>query len=318
MKSINLKGIAIMSMTRFRVMPLVLAAAVLWLAWNDECSPQQPKGGKKTPDPLEAQKKLAAELLKRQEIQALKSAYVLLATANTNYAGHKGKAMGEVEAALNILDANSVKQTKQQIKAIQDVNKLVSTQLLGATQAANADVLQAISDAQVANAGRLLNQLANVMAANNQPKLLKHVQKAVEEINASPKRDPLKNHEVAVLTSAFILLATANHDYDGHRVKAMRKVDAALESLAPNALKNESVRQNIKLLKEANAKRIAQITNMEDPIITEPQSISDAQLLIASAMIQQATLYMNNPKQRKVLNELRDACKEISNALTVR
>jgi hypothetical protein len=271
----------------------------------------------------QAEKKIAMDILKRQEAEGLKVVYMLLASANDNYAGHKAKAMHEVEAALTLLDKNAKKPLQQRVQALQNLNKLVAAKLYAAALAADAVEMQALSDAQVANAGGMLLYFSTFMAQNNQKNILAHVQKAIKEIDAAPKHDvadaTMRGREANVLTSAYILLASANHDYDGHRVKAMKKIEQASNHLEMDILKKDAVQQKIKALQDANAEAVAKIKNNQNPTISEPQVISDAQLLLADAVIQRVAFYLSDGKQHKtVLNHIRDADAEIGIALSIR
>jgi len=271
---------------------------------------EQPKNPPSPPDKV--------ALLRQQEAAVLRSAYMLLASANNKYDGHKGKAMGSVQAALKLLDPNSLMPLQTYAKATQEQNTRIAAKVFAGVQG-SADVMQAISDAQVANAGVILTNLATVMAANKQQNPLVHVQNAVKEINAAPKHDTaaaaIKGNEADVLTSAYILLASANHDYDGHRVKAMKKIEDAVNILDANLLKNGTVAQKTKAIQDANAISQAKST---DGDTNELQAISDHQLLMASTMVQRVGSNLNPSTQKSVLNLLQNANNEIGIALKIR
>jgi hypothetical protein len=312
-------------MPRFSLtwLPLVFAVLVLFPSSVSAYAPPPPP--KPTPAETDAQKKAqeeqkkqAQEALKAQEIYALKSAYILLAGANNNYAGHKGPAMREVRAALILLDGDGMKQIQPQLKTIQNLNKDAGAKLL-LKQSDAADVMQALSDAQVDNAAGMLNQLAVVLTANKRPKVLEHVQNALNELNAAPKHPVvLKGKEADVLTSAYILLASANHDYDGHRAKAMKAIEAASNIVEADLLKKAPVADKIKALTDANAEALEKSKAKEDPTLHESQAASDAQMLMADALLQQLAVSLNATKQQRVLNHVGTAHKEIGAALTVR
>jgi hypothetical protein len=83
-------------------------------------------------------------------------------------------------------------------------------------------------------------------------------------------------------------------------------------------LKNDSVQQKIKALQDANLEAVAKIKNNLDPTISEPQVLSDAQLMLADAMIQRAAFYLDDGKHKTVVNHIRDADVEIGIALSIR
>jgi len=307
----------------FGTMLLCSVTFLLLSAMGDAQAPKAP------PAPTDAQKKAAAQAqkaamdaLRQQETEGLKTAYILLALANNNYGPHKGNAMREVETALKLLDGNAMKPLHERIRAMQRVNGLVAGKLYAVGLAPDANELQAISDSQVGNAGGMLSYLANVMAVNKQGKLQEHVQNAVKAIQAAPKHEgagmKTKGREAHILTSAYILLASANHDYDGYRAKAMNRIVRATNQLDAEVLKHGSVQQRIKALQDGNAELVARINANQEPTISEPQVMSDAQLMLADALIQRVAPYVQSPQQKSVLTLLRDAHTEIGIALSRR
>jgi hypothetical protein len=143
------------------------------------------RADKKSPakEVAEQEKKLAKEEFKGREGEVLKMAYILLSAANRDYDGHRGKAMHAVQEATKILDENILKHgsVAQTIKAIQEdqvAARAKALDHLGVTVKEN----QALSDALVLRAGVLLKELAPVLATNKQKATLKHVERALEEI----------------------------------------------------------------------------------------------------------------------------------------
>ena len=55
---------------------------------------------------------------------------------------------------------------------------------------------------------------------------------------SQPKTAGAKIEEAAVLKNAYILMAMGDHDYDGHRVKAMHHVHEAIKFLDHTIMKN--------------------------------------------------------------------------------
>ncbi len=135
---------------------------------------------------LEAQKKQVQAALTAKEVAALKWSYIVLDGANNNYAGHKGNAMHEIEVTLNLLDGNALKQAQAVGQVSQRLNASLRANLLS-SQAATPDLVQALSDAQVANANVILNQVAGLLAANKKPNPLEHVKNAITQLNTAPK-----------------------------------------------------------------------------------------------------------------------------------
>src|SRR6516162_6476801 len=73
--------------------------------------------------------------------------------------------------------------------------------------------------------------ITNASAADKQKPMPKSkpVQKAAKP--AARLTEQVKLEEAEVLGKAYVLLASGNHDYDGHRVKAMGHVKAAFTAL---------------------------------------------------------------------------------------
>jgi hypothetical protein len=91
-----------------------------------------------------------------------------------------------------------------------------------------------------------------------------------------------------LLDDAYATLAQAKHDYKGHRVKAMKQIDAALGVLG---VKVSSKGKN-----------------------HEPQGTSDAQLRAAQGLLQQASAGLSG----KALKHVNKAIDEISDALAIK
>ena len=97
--------------------------------------------------------------------------------------------------------------------------------------------------------------------------------------------------EVGYLQQVYATLATADHDYKGHRVKAMKAIEAACKLLGSGIGGDGKGR--------------------------EKQALSDAQLREAIAMLQNARGIVAARGQKKVLTHIDTAIKELSIALTI-
>jgi hypothetical protein len=131
----------------------------------------------------EAARRLVREEFKGNEAEALKEAYILLAAANHDYDGHRGRAMHEVEEACNILDVNLLKHgsVAQKIKALQDDQAAAAAKTVS-KGTATAHEVQAVSDAQLLNAGAIIKEVAAALDANKQPRVLEHAEAALKEL----------------------------------------------------------------------------------------------------------------------------------------
>jgi hypothetical protein len=92
----------------------------------------------------------------------------------------------------------------------------------------------------------------------------------------------------ALLNDAYATLAQAKHDYKGHRVRAMKQIEAALGELGG---KISSTGKN-----------------------HEPQGTSDAQLRAAQGLLEQASAGLSG----KALKHVQAAISQISIALSIR
>jgi hypothetical protein len=93
---------------------------------------------------------------------------------------------------------------------------------------------------------------------------------------------------INLLNDAYATLVQANHDYKGHRVRAMKQIEAALNVLGE------------KISGQGRGH--------------EPQSTSDAQLRAAQALLQQAGAGLTG----KALKHVNEAASQISTALSIR
>jgi hypothetical protein len=98
--------------------------------------------------------------------------------------------------------------------------------------------------------------------------------------------------EADLLRQAYGILASGDHDYKGHRVKAMKATEAAAKKLGVNL--------------------------HGDGKGHEPQALSDAQLRNAQSLLQQLRSSVSGRGQKKVVKHVDHAIKEISIALSIR
>lgn len=97
-----------------------------------------------------------------------------------------------------------------------------------------------------------------------------------------------QNSAVALLQQAYSNLAQADHDYKGHRVKAMKHIEKAAAELG------------------------GKISG--DGKGHEPQGTSDAQLRTAKSLLEKAVPNLSG----KALRQVNEAIKEIDEALAVK
>jgi hypothetical protein len=98
--------------------------------------------------------------------------------------------------------------------------------------------------------------------------------------------------EAGMLRRAYHILATGDHDYKGHRAKAMRAVEAAAKLLGTNIRGDDKDR--------------------------EPQPLSDAQLRSAQGLLQNVLGAAEVKNQKRVTKHLNEAINQINIALSIR
>jgi len=98
--------------------------------------------------------------------------------------------------------------------------------------------------------------------------------------------------EAGMLRRAYIILATGDHDYKGHRVRAMRQIEAAADLLGMNVKGDLKDRQ--------------------------PQSLSDAKLREARNLLQNVLGSSEVKDQKRVTKHISAAVSQIDVALSVR
>jgi hypothetical protein len=113
-----------------------------------------------------------------------------------------------------------------------------------------------------------------------------------------------------------VLLSAANHDYNGHRVKAMNAIEKACNILEPAGLTQPSVHDRIKALQDYNAAAAAKAQGAKGGL--EPQALSDIQLYQAACLIQGAAVTLADSKQPTALQHAENALNEVRAALKTR
>jgi hypothetical protein len=133
-----------------------------------------------------------------------------------------------------------------------------------------------------------------------------------------PAHAMLQFQEAAALRKAFVALAGANHDYDGHRWKAMHAVKAALFDLDEFVLKHGGAKLKAATWQGRAAVAKAEMAARWAPNVHEPQAASDAQLAQAAQLLAHVRPTLVANKQHHVLGHVDKAIREIMDALKVR
>jgi len=95
-----------------------------------------------------------------------------------------------------------------------------------------------------------------------------------------------------MLQNAYDILATGDHDYSGHRVKALHAVKMAAKLLGLNLAGDDKFRQ--------------------------PQPLSDAKLREAQGLLQNVLGNAEVMNQKRVVKHLTEAINQISIALSIK
>ena len=98
--------------------------------------------------------------------------------------------------------------------------------------------------------------------------------------------------EAGMLQNAYLILATGDHDYKGHRIKAMKQIEAAAKLLG--------------------------VTLSGDAKDKQPQPLSDAKLREAQGLLQNVLGAAEVKNQERVTKHITNAINQINTALSIR
>jgi hypothetical protein len=153
---------------RFLAAAFAAGVATL-LACGPGFAQQKPKGpAPKAPDQKAAQQKAALVQLKKEEIAALLKAFFLLAEADADYDGHRARAMGHVQHAVEAIEGGKDLFVRWERESRRRRPAIIES--------------QGRSDAQLRQAAEVLRGVAQAMSQANQRRVLQPVKKAIAEI----------------------------------------------------------------------------------------------------------------------------------------
>ena len=160
--------------------------------------------------------------------------------------------------------------------------------------------------------------LAVLMFAAESPAQQKKKSPPPNKKPPQPSPQQVLNSRVAEqLRQAYILMAGANHDYNGHRVRAMHQIEMAVRILDKNIFKNGTHGQKVLALQEEIAVARAKLAAANDAAVHERQALSDLQMKLALKAIVHVRPAMVQTKQGNVVRHLDEARKQIVLALKV-
>jgi hypothetical protein len=125
-------------------------------------------------------------------------------------------------------------------------------------------------------------------------------------------------NEAEVLREAYVLLAAANSNYQGHCGKAMNHIQEAVRLLDVKVLTKGTAAQKAATLLEDSAAARAKIIAKYAPGIHEPQALSNALVLKSGELMASVIPVLKERNQKGVLGHVHNAEKEIANALKAR
>src|SRR5262245_27704720 len=142
--------------------------------------------------------------------------------------------------------------------------------------------------------------------------------KKAEEAVRKQVLEQFKGKESEALKEAYILMAAANHDYNGHRAKSMNALGKAFEALDMYVVKNGTVLDRIKTIRDDQVAAAARFLEKGDTAVHEPQFYSDLQLRQAAVLMEEVKVVMAANKQTKGMHHVDEALKEVGIALKTR
>lgn len=194
---------------------------------------------------------------------------------------------------------------------------LVSLALFVAAAAAQ-NPAKRVAQQQQAVQQALKQQQAQLKKAQQQQQLAQAKQAKNKGKAPAPIQVGTALEQADALKKAYILLAGANHDYNGHRAKAMHEVHAAYKILDARINKRGTPQQKAVSQQEDALAAAARLAAKNAPKVHEDQRASDAQLAQASAILQQLHGVYANGKHPRLLGHVDKAVAEIATALTIR
>jgi hypothetical protein len=272
---------------------------------------------------VEAHKAVTAGLLGK-EASVLTSAYVLLSTTNADYHGHKRAAMNSVEAVIRLLDARIMDNgtLQQRANALNQVYYVMAKNAAAGANLGGGKLSDVLSDSQLRQARNLLMNVGlDYFVETKQRGGLGHINTAIREIDkalAAATSDTIRGKEADVLTAAYSLLAGANHDYNGHRAAAMGQVESVLKLLDNHLLASASYQQKVQAMKRQITEGVSSGQAQQQGTVHEAQTVSDAHMIMAGAMIQRVASVTAQRNQSLALMYLTNAQTEIGIALAMR
>jgi hypothetical protein len=124
--------------------------------------------------------------------------------------------------------------------------------------------------------------------------------------------------EAQVLSQAYIALVSANHDYGGHRAKAMAAVKSGVKILGDAIKKRGTPLQKQAMVATEAAILQAEKAARQTQMAHEPQPASDLALRQGHQLLTQLRPLLAQRKQQGVLGHVDGSIQELRTALKIR
>ena len=146
--------------------------------------------------------------------------------------------------------------------------------------------------------------------------LVPAVARAQAPTTGAAVKQAVKLDELASLKSALVLLEGANHDYKGHRAKAVHAVHAAIHEIEHHGPKHVPTPPAVAAAKAA-AKASAPKTASVPPV-HEAQAASDTQLVAAEQLLSKVFAELTTTgRHPKAIGHVKIAVQELQVALKI-
>lgn len=130
--------------------------------------------------------------------------------------------------------------------------------------------------------------------------------------------DATRLQEADAVCQAVITLAGANHDYDGHRWRAIEILREGVKLLDEHIAKSGTPQQKLAMAQQVAAVKTAIEEAKQTKALHERQKLSDSQLRAAHKLLAKVKPTFVAHKQKKLLEIVDSAMKEINIALQIR
>lgn len=127
-----------------------------------------------------------------------------------------------------------------------------------------------------------------------------------------------KLQEAAVLRTAYMLIAAANPNYHGHRVKAMNRIEQAVTILDKSVYRQGTNGQKLLALQSEIKVEADKFRARHSGKVHTPQALSDLQVQEAGRLLANVRVVLAANKQVRVVKHVDAAIHEVQNALRAR